>query len=71
MLPFTSFGQNSVTPKAYKKFSQLLLLPEHNNPQRNKIAGGCFIKDSGIIYIVSLAHYFNGIDVFTGQPYPE
>ncbi len=71
LLSFALFGQNNPSPEAYKKFSQLLLLPERYPSQHKKIAGGCFIKDSGIIYFVTLAHYFNGIDVFTGQPYPE
>ena len=71
ILPFTSFSQNNLKSDAFKKFSHLLLLPSDNNPQHDKIAGGCFIRDSGHIYFVSVAHFFNGIDVFKGQLYPE
>jgi hypothetical protein len=71
MLPSISLSQNNLPSDAFKKFSHLLLLPSGHNPRQDKIAGGCFIRDSGNTYFVSVAHFFNGINVFTGQPYPE
>jgi hypothetical protein len=70
-LPITSFSQSNFKSDSFKKFSHLLLLPSDQNTSTYKIAGGCFIRDEGHVYLVSVAHYFNGINVFQGEPYPE
>ena len=70
IIPIMVCSQNRGESEAFRKFSQLLLLSSGQN-SGHQIAGGCFIKDSGFIYFVSVAHFFNGINVFNGQPYPE
>ena len=71
LLPVILFGQDNSKPDAYKKFSHLLLLPSVDSPRHYTIAGGCFIRDAGDTYFVSIAAFFNGVDVYNGQLYPE